>query len=59
MNKLSFTGIDVNQDSMSWLEVFGRSSLKNNSIYLAFIIYPHAAAIEENFVHISMKGISR
>ena len=25
MNELSFTGIDVNQDRMSWLEVFGWS----------------------------------
>ena len=31
----------------------------NNSIFLAFIIYPHATAMEENFVHFSMKGISR
>ena len=30
-----------------------------NSIFLAFIIYPHATAMEENFVHFSMKGISR
>ena len=28
-----------------------------NSIFLAFIIYPHATAMEENFVHFSMKGI--
>ena len=30
----------------------------NNSISPAFIIYPHAIAMEENFIHISMNGIS-
>ena len=30
-----------------------------NLIFLAFIIYPHATAMEENFVHFSMTGISR
>ena len=29
-----------------------------NLIFLAFIIYPHATAMEENSVHFSMKGIS-
>ena len=35
------------------------SWLINNSIFLAFIIYPHATVKEKNFVHFSTKGISR
>ena len=33
-------------------------SMSYNSIFVAFIIYPHATAMEVKFVHISMKRIS-